>query len=537
MNISAIYYDAPTITRDQIHAQSTGVQAFSQADDPVDGISSENFATLETGGWRLDGRKTLIGESLQGYWWSAKPSDETGWLEQPAVLTLQLQEPVSITGMTFTFWPAGDQWCSTIRVSWYNGDQLLLQDTFFPDRTRWILQQKVEGFDKVQVELLQTAGPFQFAKLAMLEIGQVWQFEKADIISAELNTGVDPTLRTVPVDTMQVKVHTPPGAVLLPQEGQRLVLWWEDGALATHYITGSCRESRDVYTLQAQSCVGLLNKRFLGGMYTGIPVEDLLDLIFEDQEYYLDNSLRNNRLAGYLPICTQQEALQQVALAIGAIASTTQDGVCWIYPIPETTQSTFREDMVFQGATLSNHRRYSAVEVAAHGYEQMEQWRLLLDEEPVYGTQLFLFQKPYHEYSASGGEIVESDANYVRIKAQGPVTLYGREHLHTMQIFRKSDPQVVGRERENVFQLLDATLVSSENAQAVLQQQYNIARLWQTMEMQSIINNQMAGHKATAVTPWDSQVEGYIASVKNRLTDKGQVAEIKLICAEQEVQS
>lgn len=536
MSLSVEYYDVSGLTGEQISVEGTGTQSFSDPAYVVTGARGIAYAVAERGGWPLDGSRILMPEQPPGYVWSQQRSDAAGQLPQPVVLTFQLSEPVSTTGLTFTFWPAGGQWCSRVRVSWYNATVLLRQSLVYPDSARWVLQQTVEGFDKLRIELLDTNQPEQFAKLEKLELGQVWLFDEADLISAELVNEIDPMLSELTVDTMQVKVHVPDGVTLLPQENQRLVLYREDDPLATHYITGSSRESRNVYTLQAHSPIGLLEDQFLGGMYLGMRIDDLLKLILGTQPFVLEKGLLQTYLYGYLPVCTRREALQQVALAAGAVVTTMGDGVCRIRPVAQAVEGVFPAGDIFLGATVTTRPRYSRVEVAAHSYTRGEQLHVLLDQEPVYGTQMFTFDAPYHDYFLTGGQIVESDVNYICIEAQGLVTLQGREYLHTVQMYGKSDPRAVDMERENVLKVTDATLVTGRNAQAVLQQLYATAQLRQTMEMEAVIRGQKAGQKITAVTPWDSQTQGYITAMESRLTPKGQVASIKLVGMERPAQ-
>jgi len=532
MSLSAIYYDVPDLSDKYYSLFCEGTQSTTDMSYPISGVKGKPYAMLETGGWPLDGCSVLMEDDLPGYYWSKCRSDTKGLLNPPVALTLRLSNPVSATGLTLTFWPARNQWCSRIRIKWYNGNILLQQGEFYPDSAQWVLQHVVEAFDRVHIEFMQTNLPGRYVKLEKVELGQAWHFEAKDLISAELTNLEDPTMEQLKADTMQVKVRVPEGVTLRPQEDQRLVLCREGEPVATHYITGSCHHSRDIYTLEARSCLGRLQENYMGGMYDGAEIVSLLDHVIGNQAYELDPRLQDAKIYGYLPACTQREALRQIALAVGAWVSETADGICRLTPAAQAVEGLFQESDIFLGTTMSNRRRYNKVEVSVHSYTQGEKYRILLDEEPVYGVQLFWFNKPYHDYVVTGGMLMDSDVNYVWIDAQGPVTLQAIEYVHTVEVYSKSDPNVVDLYGENALKLTDATLVTRRNVQAVLQQQLAMAQLWQTMEMEAVISNQKTGQRITAITPWGTQAQGYITRMNNRLTPKGRVAAITMLVAE-----
>lgn len=537
MSLSVKYYDVPGLDTEQIEGAGTGAQPFSQPGCPVKGEESNPYATLENGGWPLDGSRVILSDTPPGYWWSEAVSDSSGELEQPLVLTLSFPEAVTTTGLTFSFWPAAEQWCTRMQVSWYNAGGLLNSVLVYPDQANWTLEKTVEGFDGVRVELFATNVPGQFAKLEWLQLGQVRRFEKDELVSVQLVNEIDPTFCNLSVDTMQVQVRCQSVSRLAPQENQRVVLYRDKTPLATHYITGSSRQDKHLYTLQAQSGIGILEDTFLGGMYQEVPVERLMREILGGWRFELDSCFSETTVTGYLPVCTRREALQQLAIAIGAVISTSGDGEYYVRPLSRSIQGSFSATQIFQGAKVTSRPRYSRVEVAAHSYMPGGEETVLLEEELLEeGEVLLTFDEPYYDYQISGGEIISSGANYIRVEPWAAVTVTAKPYIHNVKLFSRQDPMAVSTERGNVLTVDKATLVHSGNASAVLKRLYDTAQLRQELTQDAVIAQQRAGQQVASISPWDTQIRGYITAMDSNLTEQGQVASLKIMGVEIEEQ-
>lgn len=532
MSLKVKYVDVPQGAQEAAQVEGQG-QPFSMPAMVSSGAQGAAYATLEPRGWPLDGSRELLPNAPEGFWWSEERSDENGAFEVPPALTFTFPTPYTATGISFTFWPASGEWCSKIRVLWFNGNTLLAQTTACPDAPQWTLQQTVESFDKVRVELLATNLPGHFAKVQMIEIGQTMWFGKQEITSVHLVNEIDPTLSDLTVDTMTIAVKNKAGVSLVPQENQRMELYRNDQLLAVQYIAESSREAKQHYTFSCQSAVGLLEDDYLGGIYNAVPAVEVLDDILDGMEYELDEIFVEAALTGYLPVCSRREALQQVAFALGAIVSTQGGSAIKIGPVSQVTSHIFAKSQIFQGGKVETAPRVAKVEVVSHSYSKSQEEDTLLDEEQLIGENILLtFDEPHHSYSIVGGAITGSGANWVTITANGLVTLTAKKYIHSTQRHTRSNAAATAQERNNVQVVEGTTLVHSGNIRAVLDRLYEIAQFRQTLTHEAIITGQHAGQKVAAVNAWGKQVRGYITSMESDLTPTGHTASVTILGVE-----
>lgn len=536
MSLEVRYIDVPQGAQETAQVAGEG-QSFSIPQSVAVGAEDAPYATLEPFSWSLDGSRELLPEAAKSFWWSAELSDSEGVFENPPVLTFSFLTPYTATGLTFTFWPSMNQWCNAVSVSWYNGQTLLAEETVYPDSPQWTLKRAVEGFDSIHISLLSTNTPFSFAKVQQIQIGQVIWFGKEEITSVGLLNEADPTLCALSVDTMTVEIRDRAGRELLPQENQRMELYRDKSLLAVQYITESRREAQRSYVFSCQSAIGLLDDSFLGGVYNEEPVENLLADVLEGFAFVLDPRLAEQMITGYLPICTRREALQQIAFAIGALVTTSGGDAICLQPLPEGISGTFDSGKIFAGAKIESTPRLAKVEVAAHSYAPSAEVETLVDNEELRGENLLLtFDVPHYDYAVQGGTITASGANFVTITAAGVVTLTAKPYIHTRVMYTRRNAKATAAERNNVLTVEEATLIHSGNAAEVLDRLYATANLRQKLTQEAVISGHRAGQKVSSVSPWGTQLRGYISAMDSTLTQTGHTASVTILGAEAEPQ-
>ncbi len=528
MSLSVTYFDVPVGAQETMQVSTTGGQPFASDGLLVKGHPDIPYATLE-GNWLLDKTRALLPDTAEDFWWSEGPSDGDGYFAEPPVLEVGFPALYTATGFTFTFWPSTNQWCSEVQLAWYNGETLLEALTAYPNSPNWTLNHMVESFDKLRITLVRTSKPLQYAKLRHLQIGRVVQFQQDEISSVNILNEADNTLTTLSVDTMTINIYDRTGRELAPQENQRIELYRDGTLLATQYIKDSKRSTNQKYEFRCQSAIGLLADTFLGGIYNSMPLLLLLQQILPGREFMLHSSFQDITVTGYLGVCTQREALQQVAFAVGALVKTQGSSVIELLPLPETVSSTFSSGQIFSNAEVSTRPRYAKVCVASHTYTPLSDPQTLIDGETLSGTDMLVtFTEPYHSYSIAGGTITEQGANYVVITADGPVTLTGLPYRHTCITHTKQDRAATGTEVNNVLRVEDATLVHSGNVAAVLDRLYSVLQLRQTLTQHVVIQGQQVGDLVVSQNPWGKVTQGYIVSMDNQLSPTGQTAQIKI---------
>ena len=531
MSLTVRYVDTPEGVQQAAQVSGDAGQAFSSLPSVVSGVQDIPFATLEQGVWALDGTRKILPDSPKEVgWWSGARSGDDGRFQTPPRISISFPDPYTATGMTFIFSPSTEQWCSEMNVRWYNGQILLAETYAYPDSAEWIMEYMVEAFDRIDIQLIATNRPGQFAKVQMIQIGKVIVFGKNELTQVQLTNEVDPALCYLPVDTMRVEIRDRMNRAFAPQENQRMELYKDGNLLAAHYIMDSTRAAKYHYTFSCQSAIGLLGDEYLGGMYNAVPVDDFLADVLDGRAYVLDPAFAKETVTGYLPVCTRREALQQLAFALGAMVTTQGSEAICLNSIPEEINGKFTQRTIFTGASAETAPRFSRVEVAVHTYEKSNEVVSLLYNKEIYGENLlFTFYEPHYDYSIEGGKIVDSDVNWVRITASGPVTLTAKTYIHSKSMREKRNRFSTAAERNNVITVDSATLIHSGNVAAALDRLYAAKQFRQTVRQEAVISSHRAGDRVSSVNPWGTQIRGFITSMDSTLTQNGHTAMVEIL--------
>lgn len=534
MSLTVRYLDTPEGAQQAAQASGDAGQPFSSLPGIILGVQDIPYATLEPGLWTLDGTRQILPDVPQeAGWWSDSRTGEDGRFETPPQISITFPEPYTSTGITFTFNPSTAQWCSEMKLSWYNGQTLLAEANVYPDSAQWMLEQLVESFDRIDIQLMATNTSGQFAKLQMVQIGKVVVFGKNELTQVRLTNEIDPSLCVLSVDTMRVEIRDRKGRAFAPQENQRMELYKDGTLLAAQYILDSSREAKFHYTFSCQSVIGLLGDEYLGGMYDAIPVEVFLADILDGRTFILDAAFAGQTVTGYLPVCTRREALQQLAFALGAMVTTQGTEAICLLPLPDRISGTFTRNHIFTGAKAEMAPRISRVEVAAHSYTKSSEVVTLMSGKEVMGeAELFTFYEPHYDYTIEGGIITSSGVNWVKITADGPVMLNAKTYIHNTSMHIKRNPLATAAERNNVVIVDSATLVHGGNVQAALERLYNAKQLRQTVTQEAIISGHKAGDRVSSVNPWSTQTRGFITSMESALTQNGHTATVEILGVE-----
>lgn len=532
MSLYLKYVDTPDGAQEAMTVSGTGGQDFSEIDMVAHGAADVPWATAEPGGWLLDGRYKILPDDPHPGFWSMERTDDNGKFSVPPNITISLPLPYTATGFTFTFSPATEQWCSAIHVAWYNGQTKLAEGDYFPDSAQWVLERAVDAFDRIWIELLATNKPGQFAKIQKIEIGRTIQFGPGELISVHVINEIDPLLCELTADTMTVKTITRGNLLLVPQSNQKMELYRNGMIQAVQYIKSSVRESNDGYSFTCQSVIGLLDETYLGGLFDNYPLASILSDVLGQWRFEMSPALSGAVVSGYLPVCTQREALQQIAFAVGAVI-TTGDGIIHLSPVPETVSGSFFPDDIFFGAKVDTEPRIARLELSAHSYSASQERETLLQDETINGTSVLVtFDAPHHDYIITGGEIVDSGANWCRITANGDVTLTACKYIHASVAYVRRDPMATAKEQGNSLAVSDATLIHKGNVKTVLDRLKKTCDLRKTLNAEAVISSQKAGDYAAIASPWGSTINGYISSMDSTYTQGGHTAAISVIGAE-----
>lgn len=530
MSLQVKYMDVPERAQEAAAIAADAGQPFSWSGQLKAGAADTPWATLEPGGWVLNGNRRLMPDSPNEMgWWSCEPSGEDGTFQNPPVITVTFPQPYTATGLTFRFWPSTEQWCSHMDIAWYRSGELLDRTESYPIAAEWVLSHNVAEFDTVMIRLLATNVPGHFAKLQQLQIGRVVVFMEDELVRVRLLNETDPSLGALPVDTMTVEIRDRKGRVLMPRKDQMVHLYRDGVQLAAHYITDAQRESQQNYRIRCQSAVGRLENAFLGGVYKQYPLQTLLQEVLEGFPFQIDTAFSGRTLTGYLPVCTCRQALQQIAFAVGAEVTTRGDGAIRLQLPKNSVSGGFASDRIFAGGKLIQQQPVAAVELFVHSYAPGDEEKTLLKETEIAGDAvLFVFSEPYCNYQITGGSLAGSGANWVRISANGPVTLTATKYNHTISVRRIENASVTQAEKGNTVTVEKATLIHAGNADAALQRLYKYHTMRHLLTQDVVVAGETAGQMVESLSPWGDRVIGYIIGMESTFTGRNHTATVQI---------
>lgn len=533
MSLTVRYVDAPVGAQEAAVFRSTESQPFGSATQLAGGAADMAWATLEPDSWTLDGTRRIISDNpTSAGWWSSERSQGV-WFGSIPTIRITFPAPYTATGITFTFWPSLNSWCSEVYVAWYNSGNLIASTTAKPDSAVWFLDYPVESFDEIIIELREMNEPGRFAKIQQIQIGQAVVFLQDEITKVTLLNESDPSLGQLTADTLTVEIFDRKNRKIIPQEKQQMQLYRNGEQIATQYITDFDRAARQRYTFRCQSAIGLLEDEFLGGIYSDYLLDGLLAEVLGEIPFELDEAFEAQTITGYLPVCKRREALQQIAFAIGAVVSTQGDGVIKLSELQTEVSSVFTSDRIFSGAKASKEAQNAAVYVYAHSYKKGTEEETLLDEESVDGEQvLYVFSEPHHSYSISGGQIVGSGDNWVQITAAGLVTVKGKKYIHNTYAKMKRNPLALAADKNNIVTVDKATLVHSGNVTDVLDRLFQSQQRKHTLTQDVVVSGERVGQMVRSENPWGTKTEGYIVSMESEFSSNGQTASVKILGVE-----
>lgn len=499
-------------------------------------ITFPDVVTLEPGfGWPLDGSKVWFPAAPADYtwgWWSEQLSGADGIFENPPTLTVTFMDdegiptPHSSAGITMNFFATLP---GVINIKWYDlAGELLADQDFTPNRLAYFCDYQVENYSKVVITVRSMAAAHRYLRCTFILFGVMEILDGARVQKAELCEEIHPAALSLPINTLSLSFYTADGHFsLLDLSGAYRLFQWKQQVDAYATVDGE-RRFLGIYYLQEASgfedgvadlilvdIIGLLDTLdFNGGVYVEIPLRDLLDAILvpEGVDYTLDPSFERVTLTGHLPICSKRQALQQIALAIGAVIDTTRGAVMRFYPAPVTAPALVGPDRKIIGHKVTLEPLVTQVDVTAHAYGLNDEVRELSKSERAAGRHRITFNKPTVITDVSGAEVVESHPNFVVLDVADPgeVIITGQEYVDSTAIYTVlTDPLPAGA-KSSVKTIQDYTLIDSTKAPAVAQRIYDYYQRRYTDEGQILPGNEVVAQAVEVRSFGGRSITGHI---------------------------
>lgn len=171
-----------------------------------------NYATCEDGLTKLDGTwhylDTVVTTQHIG-WWTNILSDEFGVFTTVPKFTATLSDEDSVVGFTLHF--AESNPVKRCLVTTYNGNSEIYSEEFTSETATMMIDLPVSGFDKVEVEILETAQPYRRVKLSNFVFGITKRWDRNNILNANISEEADITGESLPINELIVEFDNSTG--------------------------------------------------------------------------------------------------------------------------------------------------------------------------------------------------------------------------------------------------------------------------------------------------------------------------------------
>lgn len=434
--------------------------------------------------------------------WSEQISNDIGGFSPAIQLSLESEGQYSSQGFTFSFDTFNNIYPDKLRIQWIRdtGDTYTDLGTkeFRPDSSIYFCQNAVENFNKVNIIFISMNMSYSRLKVESIDFGYGTVFYGDELRNVKISQSIDPISSEIKINTCDFTLDSKTEMLYSFQSKQPLSVIFNDNIVATMFVKSSKRKAKFLWDISSEDYISILNSTtFVGGIYNNVMASDILETIFKvaNVPYYIADELYEYPLSGYIPYTTCREALMQVCLASMAVVNTSNTDVVEVKRLTDDVTQTIPLERIMQGQSFEDGNIVTSVKLTAHTYATgrggKENDAYIAEDsgtgdnifvqfsEPLYNIKIGYIDEDDNDFyeDDSYGEILEYGANYAYINAREKCVLHGFGYKHTTQVFTKKNPVGLASETENVSSIESATLVSPNNANAVLEHCYD----WLTM--------------------------------------------------------
>lgn len=521
---------------------ASNIQPFIDVNDlKLESVYPDAYATGEPDFWRLDGTflpfPNVPKNQTWGLWGLFCSGKDTKF-EHPITLTLVMNDLHSSLGITIEFCPYGNNYCNDLNIQWYKNDTLLSSKDFNPDRWRYVCINNVNNYNKLIITFNGMNRPYRLLKVQNVAHGASEIFTNDDLVECSLLETVDLTSATLEINTLEFtlisgdekfNIFNPQGIFTLLQKRQEITIEAQTNESTTNYGTFFLSEwensSYDNMRFTCEDCISIMDDiQYMGGIYNNESANTIIEDIVTKAGfgYTLDPLLSNAKITGHLPILSSREALQQIAMAIGAYVDTSRSGMLRIYKMPTTTTTakTLTRDNKFDSTKATQRTYVSGITVTAHTFVKgttIEE--LYKDDDAELGNQLITFDEPCEITTATGCLVVESNPNYAVINVmEANVLIKGNKYTDNTSVYSVNDQNLQAGQKENILDITDVQLINKNNVAEIANRIYNYYKYRLEQEISIVLSNETVGMGINVETMNNYYTKGIITSLETDMT-------------------
>ena len=402
MALKLIYKDIALGAAEDATATATNAESFSTLSELPYGVSTGAVATLEHNGWGLS-HDYKVKSSQPFAFWSQRVSGNDCIFTTPPAIVIEFDAQYTSTGLTFRFSPGANEWCSEMRVLWYQNGVIKESGTYYPTAPLYTLENTVEAFDMIGIIFDKTSLPNRRVKLEYIGIGIIREIDAQELTGAKIIHEIDLVSETVPVNVIDANFHSKTDTEYIFQKKQPVEVFDAENLIGVYYIEKGTRTGARHYNISCQDAIGALDLDEFSGAFwwelTPLP-EILADILGGSFELDISAEAAAKSLKGHIPKCKKREALQQAVFAAGVCIDTTGSKKIKVF-VPQTGEGAeipARE--TYTGGNVETADVVTAVSVLAWSFR---------DERPGEDDEYIEFNKV--QYRCASVEYVAENPN------------------------------------------------------------------------------------------------------------------------------
>lgn len=388
----------------------------------------------------------------------------------------------------------------------------------------------------------------------------ILSLDNDSIISVNGNLACDLLCETIPIDTLEIQCRYDRMQVVfspIDYNGMRTSagkqvyarstgtedvlnipyasgLWYYNGGLyiGKFYVVDAQRTGKSVYTIKAQSAIGILDVMpYYGKLFVNTPLSDAIhDIILTDgmrktetpflldlaESIVLGSNLDTVSVTGWIPVCTKREALHHVLFAQGINILKSENDAFLISRISNLNAGEIDPNGEYEGGSVDLTERVKSVEVTEHSYVQSPNAEpvVLYDNTETLidlGTTVVFDSAPIvaASLSASGTLVIlASNENCAIVRGVGILT--GIPYTHTTNVISRVNTSNADGQSISVS---DATMVNTVNSNAVADRLYDYYSQKREMKISIVLSGERCGLKYICTSPFGDKNDAFISSM------------------------
>lgn len=386
------------------------------------------------------------------------------------------------------------------------------------------------------------------------------ELDNTEIISVGGNLACDLLCEEIPIDTLEIRcrydrmrrgfapsdysgLQTADGLTLAARSASSgsgldipyaTGLWYfNDGKyIGKFYVSDAKRTGKNVYTITAQSAMGVLDGlKYYGKIFLNQLLPDVLrDIILTDglletdtpfltdlyDSLVLSDGLDTVKVSGWIPSCTKRKALHHVLFAQGLNIFKAENDALLISRVSASSVGSIDPQNVYDSGSVDLTDRVKLIEVTEHAFVPNPNAEDVVLYDNTEGSVDIEAVVSFDSAPILVSSITATGTIKIKLKNEncaivsGVGTLVGKPYSHTSHTISRTNNSVIDGETVPVS---DASLVNSLNSNAVADRLYAYYTQRKQMQLTIVLSGELCGMKYGCLSPYGDAIDAYIAAM------------------------